>query len=453
KMNKWYYNLVSEEYETHIRRTIIHRDNKSIIVREISHELEVLDLHKVLTPVITRDSGQDNICFKMCFSKYNWSGNRSSLWYLGLSDENNIQFLQETVTQKYPNLFNHYSQTIKAFNTEKTLKNSLTRMKYQLKTVMETEETPIRKGIVLNKSGKYLTPQETQALIVEYNTIKNELKNAKKTITRLKEKITRLTSLPDQDIDSSHDEIVRTTIDDLIEEWKLGSTLLVDTKTYLSLVLEKPCNNCGNYLISKRDCQLIVIGFKAKCFIRCKECETIIEISNEKKDICFSKAVAAGGLGAGITRHAVQSFLATIGITSQCSKAIYHNHQHQLFSKIIELAKSSTNNAIINCIDHVEQALTEQANSTKSELDEHKKILPISFDVSWSHGRNAKQASGEFICHLEFEAVIRSNDQERKEIRYEVRQRHDTNGTVFDDMANLIREVADDAKKAFPDSF
>ncbi|CAG8645677.1 21462_t:CDS:2, partial [Gigaspora rosea] len=236
-MNKWYYNLVSEEYETHIRRTIIHRDNKSIIVHEISHELEVLDLHKVLTPVTTRvnknnpnanelagyyayqpskkdetiwvpllpgytvytkindnffklsimkntnhqliyqwyfyekdetfkllkDSGQDNICFKMCFSKYNWSGNRSSLWYLGLSDENNIQFLQET--------------------------------------------TPIRKGIVLNKSGKYLTPQETQALIVEYNTIKNELKNAKKTITRLKEKITRLTSLPDQDIDSSHDEI------------------------------------------------------------------------------------------------------------------------------------------------------------------------------------------------------------------------------------------------------
>ncbi|CAG8814480.1 1671_t:CDS:1, partial [Gigaspora rosea] len=59
------------------------------------------------------------------------------------------------------------------FNTEKTLKNSLTHVKYQLQTVMEMEETPVRKGVMLNKSGKYLTPQETQALIVEYNTIKN----------------------------------------------------------------------------------------------------------------------------------------------------------------------------------------------------------------------------------------------------------------------------------------
>ncbi|CAG8775095.1 6919_t:CDS:1, partial [Dentiscutata heterogama] len=140
-------------YETYIQRTIIQRDNKSIIVREISHELEVLDIHKVLIPVITRvnknnpnanklagyyayqsskkdetiwvpllpgytiytiisdncfkfsimkdtndqliyqwyfyakdetfkslkDSGQDYICFKTCFSKYNLSGNHSPL--------------------------------------------------------------------------------------------------------------------------------------------------------------------------------------------------------------------------------------------------------------------------------------------------------------------------------------------------------------------------------------
>ncbi|CAG8796220.1 25735_t:CDS:1, partial [Gigaspora rosea] len=70
-----------------------------------------------------------------------------------------------------------------------------------------------------------------------------------------------------------------------------------------------------------------------------------------------------------------------IGITSQCSKTIYHNHQHNLFSKIIELAKSLTNDVIIKCIKHVEQSLTEQVNPTKLELCEYKKILPISFDV------------------------------------------------------------------------
>ncbi|CAG8529373.1 4351_t:CDS:2, partial [Gigaspora rosea] len=288
---------------------IIQKDNKSIIVCEISHELEVLDLHKILTPVITqvnknnsdanelagyyayqpskkdsitwvsllprytiytkindnyfklsimkdtnnqliyqwyfyaddetfkifKDSGQDNICFKTCFNKYNWSDN--------------------------------------PFNTEKTLKNSLTQMKYQLQTAIEIEETPIRKGIALNKFGKYLSSHETQALMVEHNTFKNKLKNGKKTITR--------------------------------------------HKKYLSLVFENPCTNCGNYLISTRDCQLTIIEFKTKCLIRCKECETIIEISNEKKNICFSKAVAAGRLGARISRHVAQSFLATIGVTSQ----------------------------------------------------------------------------------------------------------------------------------------
>ncbi|CAG8742640.1 8437_t:CDS:2, partial [Gigaspora rosea] len=298
-MNKWYYKLVSEEYRTYIQQTIIQRDNKvnndnpnanklgGYYAYQPSKKDEIiwlplLPLYTVYTKIndtffklsiikntncqliyqwyfyakdetfkLLKNSGQDNICFKTCFSNYNWSENRSPLWYLGLSHKDNIQYLQETIIQKHPNFFNQYSQTIKAFNTEKTLKNSLTCVKYQLQTVMEMEETPIRKGVMLNKSEKYLSPQETQALIVEYNTIKNELKNAKKTITQLKNKITRLTNLTDQDIDSSQDKILHTTINDLIEKWKLGSTLLVDTKIYSILAFERPCNNCRNYLISK----------------------------------------------------------------------------------------------------------------------------------------------------------------------------------------------------------
>ncbi|CAG8637064.1 11482_t:CDS:2, partial [Dentiscutata heterogama] len=164
-----------------------------------------------------------------------------------LSDKDNIQFLQETIMQTYPNIFDHYSQTIKAFNTEKTLKNSLTYTKYQLQTAMEIEKTSIRKGIALNKFEKYLSPHETQALM----------------------------------------------------------------------------------------------------------------------DICFLKAVAVGRLEARISRHTAQSFLATIGVTSQCTKAIYHYHQHYLFSKIIKSAKLSASNTIIKCINNTEKTLTEQFNSTK----------------------------------------------------------------------------------------
>ncbi|CAG8653374.1 3454_t:CDS:2, partial [Dentiscutata erythropus] len=41
-------------------------------------------------------------------------------------------------------------------------------------------------------------------------------------------------------------------------------------------------------------------------------------------------------------------------------------------------------------------------------------------------------------------AIIRSNDQERKEIQYEDRQRHDINDIVFDNMVNLIGKVAEE---------
>ncbi|CAG8500462.1 5075_t:CDS:2 [Gigaspora rosea] len=419
-MNKWYYKLVSEEYRTYIQQTIIQRDNKINNDNPNANELAgyyayqpskkdeiiwvpLLPGYTVYTKIndtffklsimkdtncqliyqwyfyakdetfkLLKDSGQDNICFKTCFSKYNWSENRSPLWYLGLSDKDNIYY------------------------------------------------------------GNGRDPYKKRY------------------------------------IDSSQDEILHTTINDLIEKWKLGSTLLVDTKIYLTLAFKRPCNNCGNYLISKRDCQLMVIGFKIKCQIRCKECETIIEISNKKKDICFSKAVAAGGLGAGVSRHAAQSFLAAIGITSQCSKTIYHNHQHNLFLKIIELAKSLTNNAIIKCIKHVEQSLTEQVNPTKLELCDSFKnitnkgqtkrdlwsklsvlkeqyplapILILTTTCSYDDMQAIKKSINLLDTNL---AIIRSNNQERKEIQYEVRQRHDMNGTVFDDMTNLIGEVTKD---------
>ncbi|CAG8451118.1 23659_t:CDS:2, partial [Gigaspora rosea] len=202
KMNKWYYKLVSEKYRTYIQQTIIRRDNKSIIVCEILHELEVLDLHKVLTPVITQVNNDNPNANELAgYYAFQPSKKDEIIWYFYMKDE----------TFK---LLKNSRQDNICFKT----KNSLTLVKYQLQTVIEMEETPIRKGIMLNKSGKYLLPQETQALIVEYNTIKNELKNAKKTITQLKDKITKLTNLPDQDIDLSQDEILHTTINDLIEK-------------------------------------------------------------------------------------------------------------------------------------------------------------------------------------------------------------------------------------------
>ncbi|CAG8605984.1 857_t:CDS:2, partial [Racocetra fulgida] len=232
--------------------------DKSVFVREISHELEVLDLHKLLTPVVIRINKNNsnanelagyyayqpkkdetiwvpllprytiytkisNNFFKL--SIININNQLNYRWYFYANDESfkilkiaNIQFLQEIISQKYSNIFNCYSQTIKVFNSEKALKNSLTRIKFQLQSAIETEEIPIKKGIVLNKYGKHLSPQKTQTLIVKYNTVNNELNQAKKTIKRLTEKITNLTNLLNQDTDLSHNETLYKTVDDLIEK-------------------------------------------------------------------------------------------------------------------------------------------------------------------------------------------------------------------------------------------
>jgi len=52
---------------------------------------------------------------------------------------------------------------------------------------------------------------------------------------------------------------------------------------------------------------------------------------------------------------------------------------------IIEKAQNSAQIALTNALDYLE-------NNRKE------KIIPIGFDCSWSHVRNANRASGEFLC-------------------------------------------------------
>jgi len=70
-------------------------------------------------------------------------------------------------------------------------------------------------------------------------------------------------------------------------------------------------------------------------------------------------------------------------VTSQLCKASYHDYQAMTFEKIVESAKISAKIALKNVIDH--------------HKIQGKHILPVSFDCSWSHVRNAQQASGEMI--------------------------------------------------------
>ncbi|CAG8839796.1 19920_t:CDS:2, partial [Gigaspora margarita] len=203
------------------------------------------------------------------------------------------------------------------------------RLSLTLKDKIENHDQKILNNIVLNSNGKHLSPQETQALIVDYNNIKNELTNAKRTIKRLNQKIIELSN--------SQNEV----------------------NDYEAEKIELEKINCGAMIVQ----------------------------TNEKKGVRYSYAVAAAGLGGGISHHATQSVLAILGVISQSCKKSYHTYQNKIFNNLVLYAKESALKALTKCLDYI-------------EINHKKKILPISFDCSWAHRRNAKQASGEFLYQI-----------------------------------------------------
>ncbi|CAG8666736.1 17106_t:CDS:2, partial [Racocetra fulgida] len=166
----------------------------------------------------------------------------------------------------------------------------------------------IVKGIILEPQGKLLTPDRIQALMIKYNESVQKSYRMSKTINQLKSKILTLT-MKDQisesklDFKEQLDEIVTNTI----KNAEIGSTVLVDTKNYLLLVLSQLCSNCECNDITKKTYVVNAIGFSIKCCITCKLCGAMIENNNENIDIRFSKAVAAASFAGGLTYHALQT--------------------------------------------------------------------------------------------------------------------------------------------------
>ncbi|RGB26731.1 hypothetical protein C1646_770049 [Rhizophagus diaphanus] len=92
---------------------------------------------------------------------------------------------------------------------------------------------------------------------------------------------------------------------------------------------------------------------------------------------------SGAGLVGGVNRQQLQNILSIIGVTAQSSKGHYHNKQNEYLEKINIEAEKSAQIALTKAIKHIK---------AKEE-----RILPTSFDCSWSHCQNANQASGELI--------------------------------------------------------
>lgn len=179
----------------------------------------------------------------------------------------------------------------------------------------------------------------------------------------------------------------------MVQKGKLGSTILVNTDVYLDLILEKPCSQCGNYHNGNAKYKINVTGLSHVITVRCSICKYEENFGNESKEMDFSVCMAGAGLVGGLNREELRTTLAMLGITHQSSHTKYFENQELYFKHLICSAEVSAENAL--------RAACEKLR------DQGKYILEVGFDCSWSHVREASQASGEIIYNGELEGMIK----------------------------------------------
>jgi len=187
-------------------------------------------------------------------------------------------------------------------------------------------------------------------------------------------------------------EEIKTSVNNILDEKKLGSVIFISTEQYLSLVLSSPCSHCYNIDLQNKTYNTFYAGFKIIIDVECQLCGTIDSFSNQFKETNISQLIAAATLASSINHCAMQTTLSVIGVTTQSCKRSYHQYQSQMFPTIISKADESARQALNIAIAHA---------NTKE-----KKILSVEFDCSWSHSHNAKQASGEFIYLNDLEGKL-----------------------------------------------
>jgi hypothetical protein len=173
-------------------------------------------------------------------------------------------------------------------------------------------------------------------------------------------------------------------VDAALATTDLGSTIVVDTRKYMTLLLSTPCPTCLDINpINKIINVTCPSGMAVQSRVTCNECKKAETHSNEPEEVDLSMCAAAAGLAGGVNHYALTKIFAMMGITRQPSQRSFHKYQQTLSPVICQAAKESAAQELDNVLEYLKKT--------------NKKTLSVSFDVSWSHARNANEASGEFI--------------------------------------------------------
>ncbi|CAG8826445.1 22673_t:CDS:2, partial [Gigaspora margarita] len=320
---------------------------------------------------------------------------------LGLNCKENVEWLRGYINNTHSNLFEHAK---KLFTTEKNHITMINSAKRKARKLDNSED--IQAGLPIKTESWNTSSLVTQALGIQLQEVRNELKNTKKKLHRSLETIQKLNTKLCSYLDSESEEdenynessnisstnMIQLMVNNLIKNGKLGSTIFVNTNVYLTLILNQPCPICYNVEIINKKPSITVNGLAIKLIIKCLNCKTTTEYSNESPEMDFSTSVAAAGLVGGVNREEWRSMLALIGITRQSGKSQYFAKQDQLFDGLKNEAVNSAQKALYKVLD---------------KLIENKQFnLEVSFDCQWSHVREAPAASGEFI----YNGLLNEND-------------------------------------------
>ena len=115
-------------------------------------------------------------------------------------------------------------------------------------------------------------------ILIEYKQMKQSLYNANRQVKRLKQKINALKYKQDnmeieedenEDENEDQDEFLTTRVNKIIEESKIGSTILVSTEQFISLVLQQSCSHCGETRLIHKKTKVTTAGFSVKILVSC----------------------------------------------------------------------------------------------------------------------------------------------------------------------------------------
>ncbi len=127
--------------------------------------------------------------------------------------------------------------------------------------------------IRLEEYGKHIASKSIQALMITHEENKLELYNANRNVKRLKTKITQLqnkgSNLSAEINLKQKSEEIKTSVNNILDEKKLGSVIFINTEQYLFLVLSNPCSHCYNINFQNKTYNTFCAGFKIIIDVKC----------------------------------------------------------------------------------------------------------------------------------------------------------------------------------------